>query len=122
DAGVPVNLDHVPAAALGDLGKLANLVLDRYICTILFLCCGPATLSWRLSALRPYNYQLFLYGYFQPLQTRHSRGFWRVDFRGVFCMGWQMLAITTPRLARTRVHLRKSSHRKISLDLLVRAR
>ena len=36
-------------------------------------------------------------------------------------MGYRMLAITTPRLARTRVHLGKVRTRKISLDHLVGA-
>jgi hypothetical protein len=31
DAGIVVNLDHLPAAALGDLPKLAQLVLDRLV-------------------------------------------------------------------------------------------
>jgi hypothetical protein len=31
DAGVPVNLDHFPATALGDLAKLADLVFDRLV-------------------------------------------------------------------------------------------
>jgi hypothetical protein len=28
DVGIPVNLDHLPAAALGHLAELADLVLD----------------------------------------------------------------------------------------------
>ena len=31
DTGIPVNVDNLPAAALGDLGKLADLFLDRLV-------------------------------------------------------------------------------------------
>jgi hypothetical protein len=58
---------------------------------------------------------------FSTLQTRHFRGFPRVDFRRIFCMGWRMVAITTPRLARAYT-FGKIRTRKISLDHLVRAR
>jgi hypothetical protein len=42
--------------------------------------------------------------YFRALQTRHFQGVLRLDFRGVFCMGYRMLASTTPRLARARAY------------------
>jgi hypothetical protein len=67
--------------------------------------------------------QLFIERLFSMLQTRHFRGFPSVDFRGVFCMGWRMAAITTPRLARARAYaFGKVRTRKISLDHLVCAR
>src|SRR5262249_284969 len=54
----------------------------------------------------------FFYCFFRVCKLRHFRGVSRVDFRGVFFMGWRMVAIATSRLARTRIHLWKSPHAK----------
>jgi hypothetical protein len=55
-----------------------------------------------LHESRPSSYQLFFERLFSMLQTRHFRGVSRVDFKGVFCMGCQMLATTTPMLVLSR--------------------
>jgi hypothetical protein len=58
DAGVAINLDHLPAATLGNLVELADLVLDRLrVCADSHMQCSPLHLlfHWKPRLSRDFD-------------------------------------------------------------------